>query len=398
MQPPIYLDYNATTPLLPEVADAMQPFLTEQFGNPSSSHLYGRRTKSAVEKARKQLAALINADPGEIIFTSGGSEANNMAIKNIAFADLQPGKQIVISAFEHPAVENVCRWLARFGIETVHVPVDGSGLVQTAEVEKALGPNTILVSIMLANNEAGTIQPLEEITQLAHKMNIPVHTDAAQAAGKIPLDVQKLGIDLMTIAGHKFHGPKGIGALYVKTGFGIEPFIHGASQENGRRAGTENIMEIAGIGMAAEVAESKMEEKQVHSAKLRDRLLEKIVTAYNLTAEEVLTAGDDGGNLPVKVNGHPELRLPNTLNISFRHVEANRLIDALEDKVAVSAGAACHSDGTEISAVLQAMHIPMDYAVGTLRLSVGWLNTVEEIDMAAYLITQVAKQLHKEFE
>ncbi len=373
---PIYLDYNATTPISKEVANAMRPFLDEYFGNPSSVHTYGVKTKMAVEKARRQVAGLINCDPSEIIFTSGGTESNNYAIKGIAYANKNIGNHIITSAVEHPAVFEVCRYLEQNGFVVTTVPVDEYGIIKLDELEKAIRPETILITVMHANNEVGSIQPIEKISQLAKKHNIFFHSDAAQSLGKIEVDVKKMGVDLLSIAGHKLYAPKGIGALYIKNGVRLEKLIHGADHEQNLRAGTENVLEIVGLGKACEIAQKKLTEYAEHYAETRDYLQKLLTDAFP----------------QVKINGHPEKRLPNTLSISFPRIEANTLIDRLEN-VAASAGAACHSESIDVSAVLEAMFVPMDYAMGTIRLSTGRGTTKVDIENAAAEIIKTVKQL-----
>lgn len=373
---PIYLDYNATTPIAKEVADAMRPYLDELFGNPSSVHSYGVKTKLAVEKARGQLAALIGCDPSEIVFTSGGTESNNYAIKGIALANKHLGNHIITSAVEHPAVFEVCRYLEKNGFEITIVPVDENGVIQLNELEAAIRPETILITVMHANNEVGTIQPVNEIAKIAHENSVFFHSDAAQSLGKIPVNVAEMGVDLLSIAGHKLYAPKGIGALYIRSGVHLEKLIHGADHEQNLRAGTENVLEIVGLGAAAELAKDQLNENREHYKKTRD-YLQKLLT----------------GALPeIKVNGHADNRLPNTLSVSFPKVEANTLIDRLEG-VAASAGAACHAESVDVSAVLEAMHVPLEYAMGTIRFSTGRGTTMQEIKKAADEIITTVKQL-----
>lgn len=366
----IYLDYNATTPIDPRVATAMQPTLTEIFGNPSSSHQYGREARNAVQKAREQVAALLQCAPEEIVFTSGGSESNNFALKGIAFKHSPEVGHIITSQIEHPAVIEVCRWLEKRGHQITYLPVDEYGRVNPDDVAAAITPRTILISIMHANNEVGTIQPLSDIASIAKAKNIPLHTDAAQSVGKIPVHVDALGVDLLTVAGHKLYAPKGIGALYIRPGVQLEKLIHGADHEHGRRAGTENIPEIVGLGQACELARQLFNDNKSHMKQLRDRLQASLQD-----------------RLPnVRINGHPEHRLPNTLSISFADAEATTIVAAIQDEVAVSAGAACHSDSVEISAVLDAMGVPLTFARGTLRLSTGRMTTAAEVDRAVEVI------------
>lgn len=372
----IYLDYNATTPIAKEVADAMRPYLDEYFGNPSSLHSFGVKTKLAVEKARAQIASLINCEPSEIVFTSGGTESNNYAIKGIALANKNKGNHIITSSVEHPAVVEVCKYLSSIGFEITYLPVDEFGILNPEDVRNAITPQTILISVMHANNEVGTIQPIAGIAEIAKENNIIFHSDAAQSLAKIEVDVKKLGVDLLSIAGHKLYAPKGIGALYIKSGIKLEKLIHGADHEQNLRAGTENVLEIVGLGRACEIAKDNLEANTAHYKKMSDYLFE-------LLKKE----------LPeIKLNGHPEKRLPNTLSVSFPKVEANILISRLEG-VAASAGAACHSENIDVSAVLEAMLVPLDYAMGTVRFSTGRGTTVREIETAAKEIIKVVKEI-----
>lgn len=372
----IYLDYNATSPIDKEVADVMRPYLDDYFGNPSSSHTYGVKAKLAVEKSRQQIAALINCEASEIVFTSGGTESNNYAIKGIAFANQQKGNHIITSAVEHPAVYEVCKYLERFGFEITFLPVDEFGIISLSELEKAIKPSTILISIMHANNEVGSIQPIAEIAEIIKGKGIYFHTDAAQSIGKIEADVQKLGVDLLSIAGHKLYAPKGIGALYIRSGIQLEKLMHGADHEQNLRAGTENVLEIVGLGKACELAKNNLKSNALHYQETRDYL-------HQLLQNE----------LPqIKLNGHPEKRLPNTLSLSFPRVEANTLIDRMVG-VAASAGAACHSESIDVSAVLEAMLVPLDYAMGTIRFSTGRDSTLADMKKAAEEIILTVKAL-----
>lgn len=371
---PIYLDYNATTPLTPEVIQAMRPFLEEHFGNPSSSHPYGRITHDAVEKARRRVARLIHAAPDEIIFTSGGTEANNLAIRGIVQANAGKGDHIITTAIEHPAVTEVCHHLARQGFRITTLPVDPYGRVSPEDLEAALRPETILVSVMHANNEVGTIQPIKILSKLTHQAGALFHTDAAQSVGKIPVDVDDLGVDLLSIAGHKLYAPKGIGALYIRRGIPLEKIIFGAGQERNLRPGTENVLEIVGLGEAVLQADRDLTVNILHFKAMRDRL--------HAGLEAALPPG------MIRLNGHPDDRLPNTLNLSFINIEANTLLDRLQDSVAASAGAACHADEVRISSVIEAMGVPAEWAKGTVRFSVGRMTTAEEIDQAVTIISQ----------
>ncbi len=380
MPEPIYLDYNATTPHDPEVIAAMRPFFEEEFGNPSSSHYYGSRPKQAVNRAREQIALLLNCRPDEIIFTSGGTESNNFAIKGCAGTFCHKGNHIITSRIEHPAVLEVCRFLETIGYEITILPVDEFGLVNAADVAAAIKKGTILISIMHANNEVGTVEPIAEIAKLAKKYDIAFHTDAAQSVGKIPVDVNRLGVDLLSIAGHKVYAPKGVGALYIRPGLAPTKLMHGAGQEMAVRAGTENVLEIVGLGMACEIAARDLNKNMTHLQSMRDRLYEGIKKRCG----------------QVKLNGHPQKRLPNTLSISFLGLEANRILDAIGTEVAASAGAACHSDTVQISDVLKAMNVPLEWAKGTLRLTTGRMTTAADIDKAVQVICSAVKKFRTE--
>jgi cysteine desulfurase NifS len=369
---PIYLDYNATTPIAPEVADAMVPYLYEHFGNPSSSHPYGQVTKRAVETARTQVADLLGCLPSEVVFTSGGTESNNYAIKGVALAGRDRGDHIITSAVEHPAVIEVSHWLEAQGFHLTVLPVDGHGLVDPADLERAITPRTLLVTVMHANNEVGTLQPVADLAAIAHRHGAIMHTDAAQSVGKIPVNVDNLGVDLLSVAGHKAYAPKGIGALYIRAGVELPLLMHGAGHEGGRRPGTENVLEIVGLGQACQIAVRDLEHNVAHFQAMRDRLHEGLVR--------------DLGDEAVRLNGHPQLRLPNTLSLSFRGVEANTLLSQINSQVAASAGAACHAGGVDVSAVLQSMAVPVEWAMGTVRFSVGRDTTSEQIDRAIGIV------------
>jgi cysteine desulfurase len=375
----IYLDYNATTPIAGEVAEAMLPYLYEHFGNPSSSHPYGAITKGAVEAARAQVATLLDCQPSEVIFTSGGTESNNYAIKGVALAEGRRGNHVITSAVEHPAVLEVCHWLGQQGLRITVLPVDRYGLVDPADLERAMTPDTLLVTVMHANNEVGTVQPIAELVEIAHRHGALVHTDAAQSLGKIPVRVDDLGVDLLSVAGHKLYAPKGIGALYIRSGVQLAPLLHGAGHEGGRRPGTENVLEIVGLGQACAIAGRDLEKNMAHFRAMRDRLHEGLV-------REV-------GKEAVRLNGHPEKRLPNTLSLSFRGVEANTLLSEIGEQVAASAGAACHADEVNVSAVLEAMKVPVEWAMGTVRFSVGRGTTAEEVDRAVEVVAEAVRRL-----
>ena len=379
---PIYLDYNATTPIAREVANAMEPYLYRVFGNPSSSHPYGVEARKAVEEARAQVAAFIGGSAGELIFTSGGTESNNMAIKGCALALRKKGNHIITSAVEHPAVIEVCQWLKEQGFRVTILKVDEDGLVDPAELEQSITPQTTLVSVMHANNEVGTIQPIAQLAEIAHRHGAVMHTDAAQSIGKIPVDVDDLGVDLLSIAGHKVYAPKGIGALYIREGTPLAKQLHGADHENDRRPGTENVLEIVGLGLACQIAGRDLEKNEAHYRAMRDRLHEGLT-----------------GQLPrenLRLNGHPELRLPNTLSVGFRGVEASTLLAEIADEVAASAGAACHADDIDVSTVLEAMNVPIEWAMGTVRFSVGRATTPEEIDRTVSIVSEAVRRLQPE--
>jgi len=361
--PRIYLDYNATTPLAPEAVAAMQPFLTSVYGNPSSLHWAGTSAREAVETARCQVASLLQCDATEVVFTSGGTEANNLAIKGLFFRQETSRRRahVITSQAEHPAVLEPCRFIERLGGEITRLAVDRFGRVDPDDVRRAIRPGTILVSVMHANNEVGTIQPVAEIADLCRERGVAFHTDAAQTVGKIPVDVESLGVDLLTVAGHKLYAPKGVGALFIREGVELEPLLHGAAQEAGRRAGTENVLEIVGLGAACELAKQWVDDLRV--ARLRDHFWQSLQERF----------GDR-----VVLNGHPEHRLPNTLNVSFRgHVGSEIL--AMMPEVAASTGSACHAGSTEMSPVLKAMGVPEEVGLGAVRFSLGRGSTADEV-------------------
>ena len=364
----IYLDYNASTPIAPEVVEAIRPFLYQHFGNPSSHHWAGELAKEAVEHARRQVAGLLECLPSEIVFTSGGSESNNHAIKGLFFALKEMGNHIITTEIEHPAVLNPCCFLERIGAKVTYVGVDRLGMVDPKAIEKAITGKTILVTVMHANNEVGTIQPIKEISDLVRKRGILFHTDAAQSVGKINTKVEDLGVDLLSIAGHKLYAPKGVGALYIREGTPIEPLIHGAGHESGRRAGTENVLLIVGLGKACEIARKYINSEEIKL--LRDRFWD-------------LLRNDFGSE--VVLNGHPVLRLPNTLNISFVNRPGGEILSRLEG-VAASTGAACHSGSVELSPVLKAMGIAPEVGMGAIRFSLGRTTTLEEVDAVVRLL------------
>ena len=380
MKEPIYLDYNATTPIDPDVVKEMLPYFHTHFGNPSSSYSIGRNNKEAINRARKQVAGLINAKPEEIIFTSGGTESNNHAIRGIAFANKEKGKHIITSAIEHPAVTEVCRYLNSLGYEITYLPVDMHGKVNPDDVENAIRPDTVLISIMHANNEVGTIQPIQEIASIARKNNIMFHTDAAQSVGKIDTEVDKLGVDLLTITGHKLYAPKGIGVLYIKQGTKIENLMYGAGQEKGIRPGTENVVHIVAFGKACEIARRDFDKNVKTMLSTRERLLNGLKNKL-------------GGR--IKVNGELYNTLPNTLSIAFDKTEAHALASLISKEVYISTGSACHAESIEISSVLKAMKLDLITAVSTVRISTGKYTNEKEIDIAVDSISNAVNKLSR---
>jgi cysteine desulfurase len=358
----IYLDFNATTPIAPEVAAAINQALTGPFGNPSSEHWAGLPARQTIENARAQVAALLHCSSDEVVFTSGGSESNNHALKSIFFAQGGRDAHIITSQIEHPAVLNPCRFLERLGASVAYLPVNGFGQVDPEDVRHALTPRTILISVMHANNEVGTLQPISEIARIARERGILSHTDAAQSVGKVPTCVDELGVDLLSLAGHKFYAPKGVGALYVRKGVCLEPLIHGAGHESGRRAGTENILLDVALGKACELAQSWVGMESIRQ--LRDLFWELLQIRFGKG---------------VILNGHPIERLPNTLNVSFVGKIGSTILSGLEG-VAASTGSACHSGSIELSPVLKAMKVPPEIGMGAIRFSLGRTTTREEIE------------------
>ena len=367
----IYLDYNATTPIAPAVQEAMLPFLAEHFGNPSSAHALGRACHEAVEDARARVARLLGADADEIIFTSGGTESNNLALKGIAMSRAPAGTgHIVISAIEHPSVAEPAAYLESLGYGLSIVGCGRDGLVDPAEIEAAIRSDTVLVSIMHANNEIGTVQPIHEIADVCRVRGVLLHTDAAQTVGKIPTRVGELGVDLLTVAGHKMYAPKGVGALYVRRGIALEPILHGAGHEGGLRAGTENVPHIVGLGHAASLTEKPLARPSDHLATLRDRLARRL---------------QEGVGKELSINGAQSPRLPNTLSVNFPGVSGHVLLRRIPELCA-STGSACHSGSDNLSPTLHAIGLSPATARGTVRLSVGWYTTEEEVDRAANLL------------
>jgi cysteine desulfurase len=376
----IYMDHAATTPLAPEVLEAMIPYFSQRYGNPSSLHSFGREAREAVEEARAEVAALLNAEPSEIYFTSGGTESDNLAIKGIARRNRKKGRHIITSSIEHPAVLEVCRSLTREGFEVTYLPVTKEGLVEVGAVEEAVCEDTILISIMHANNEIGTIQPLEEIGRLAREKEIYFHTDGVQTAGKIPVDVRSLGIDAFSISAHKLYGPKGAGALFIRKGVRIESIQQGGGHERGMRSGTENVPGIAGLGMAARIAKENMAEESERMRSLRDRMSGWVLKNI------------EGSWL----NGHPDKRLPSNLNFGFRYIEGESLLlhlDALG--IAASTGSACSSKKLAASHVLSAIGLSPVDSHGSLRITLGMENSEEDVDRACRAIFDSVKRLRE---
>jgi cysteine desulfurase len=361
----IYLDYNASTPVDPAVAAAMRPFLEDHFGNPSSGHWAASGASAALELARSQVADLLGAGSDEIVFTSGGSEANNLGLKGVAWALRAKGDHIITSTVEHPAIVGPCRFLLQQGLKVTAVPVDRFGRIDPDDVARAITPRTILISIMHANNEVGTIQPITEVSRVARAHGVLLHTDAAQSVGKIATDVNALGVDLLTIAGHKVYAPKGVGALYVRGGTPLEPLIHGAGHEGGRRAGTESALLAVGLGTACALASDLAPMHQVRA--LRDRFGRKLQEAFGSR---------------IVLNAHPEHRLPNTLNVSFVGQVGAEVLGRL-DGVAASTGSACHTGHVELSPVLRAMQVAPEVGMGAIRFSLGRGTTDEEVESVA---------------
>jgi cysteine desulfurase len=373
----VYLDNNATTPLLPEVFEAMRPYFFERFGNASSIHQQGQQARGAVERAREQVAELLNCRPAEVVFTSGGTEGDNLAV----FGLVQKGDHVVSSTIEHHAVMNACKKLEERGIEVTYVGVDARGLVDPEDVKRALRPSTRLISIMMANNETGVVQPVQGIGEIAREADVFFHTDAVQAAGKIPIDVQKIGCDLLTISGHKIHGPQGTGALYVRKGTLVQPLLYGGRHERSRRAGTENLPGIVGLGKAAEIASAGFENgKTAKMAAMRDRLQSVIM-------EQVEACG---------VNGEGAPRVPNTTNIWFDFIEGEPMVIALDLKgVSISTGAACSSGAIEPSHVLTAMGLSGERARASIRFSLGKQTTDEDIDFGIARVPETVAKLRE---
>ncbi|MBE0547585.1 MAG: cysteine desulfurase [Rubrivivax sp.] len=373
-----YLDYAATTPTHPDVLAAMTPFFTEAFGNASSIYSYGRESRAAIAEARARVAALIGARDDEIVFTGGGTEADNAALKGVAFAADTRRNHIITTAIEHHAVLETCNFLQKRGTDVTYLPVDGHGMVNPDDVRKAITGKTMLVSVMHANNEVGTLQPIREIAGMARERGILLHTDASQSAGKLPLNVDELGVDLLTLAGHKFYAPKGVGALYVRAGTPIRPVLHGAEQEHGLRPGTENVAGVVALGAAAALAKRLLPAASDHLRAVRDHLHQHLLSAIP----------------DLRLNGHPEHRLPNTLHVSFPGVSGRAMLGEAADVVAASVGSACHSERDAVSGVLAAMGTDAARAAGAVRLSVGRGTTLDEVERAADALACAWRQMH----
>ncbi len=373
----IYLDHAATTYVKPEVFEAMKPYFCEHFGNASSIYSLGRESKKAVEEAREKVAKALGAEPREIYFTASGSEADNWALKGIAGANKKKGNHIITSAIEHPAVLNSCKYLEGEGFEVTYLPVDNDGVISLEELKKAIKDTTILISIMFANNEIGTIQPIQEIGAIAREKGILFHTDAVQAIGNVAIDVQKMNIDLLSLSGHKFYGPKGVGALYVRKGVKISSFIHGGAQERGKRASTENLPGVIGLGKAIELASQNMEAYNKKLLELREKTIEGLMAKIPY----------------IRLNGHRTSRLPGNVNISFEFIEGESLLLMLDMMgVCGSSGSACSSGSLDPSHVLMAIGLPHEIAHGSLRLTFGDDNTLEDVD---YILEEIPKIVNK---
>lgn len=373
----IYLDNSATTKIKTEVLNEMMPYLTTEYGNASSLYSVGRKAKKAIEKARGQVAKLINCNPHEIYFTGSGSESDNTALKGFAYANKEKGNHIITSKIEHHAILETCETLERQGFEVSYINVDENGVIKIEELENAIRPSTILISVMTANNEIGTIQPIEKISRIAHSRNIIFHTDAVQAIGNMPIDVEKIGIDMLSLSGHKINAPKGIGALYIKNGINVEKYINGGHQERNQRAGTENVAGIVGLGKACELANKNMNTHIRNLSRIRDYYLSKL-------QKEIPEK--------IRINGSMENRLPGNANVSFEGVDASELIFKLDEKgICVSSGSACSSGNTTPSHVLTAINVPQKYLNSAIRTTFGESNTFEQVDYLVKIINNIIK-------
>ena len=374
----IYMDNAATTRITPPVLEAMMPYLTDVYGNPSSIHSFGREARKALETARAQVAAAINAKPSEIYFTGCGTEADNWAVRGTAYAQRKKGNHIITSAVEHHAILHTCQQLEREGFKVTYVPVDDQGIIKLDELEAAITPETTLITVMAANNEIGTIQPIEAIGRIAKAHGIRFHTDAVQAIGAIPIDVQALGVDMLSMSGHKFHAPKGVGALYVRSGVRLQRFMQGGAQERTQRAGTENLASIVGMGRAIELATANIAEKAEKLTAMRDRLMNGVIEAIPES----------------RINGHPTQRLPGNCNVSIRYIEGESLLLSLDLKgIAASSGSACTSGSLDPSHVLLAIGLPHEIAHGSLRFSLSEENTMEDVEFVLESLTEIVQRL-----
>ncbi|MEM4703264.1 MAG: cysteine desulfurase NifS [Candidatus Pacearchaeota archaeon] len=375
----IYLDHAATTPLANEIFEAIKPYFSEKFGNASSLHVYGQEARNAVEKARDDIAKFINAKPAEIVFTSGGTESNNLAIKGVAFANKQKGKHIITSKIEHPAVLEPCRWLEKQGWKVTYLPVNSDGIINPADVEKAITKETVLVSIMHANNEIGTIQPIEEIGKICKKYDVYFHTDAVQSFGKLDINIKRMNLDILSASAHKIYGPKGVGILYVNRDVKIEPTQHGGGHEQGLRSGTENVPGIVGFAKAVELMQKLGKKEQERQKKLRDKIIKEILKIQGS-----------------RLNGSQEKRLANNVNVSFHGIEGEALLLRLSEKgFAVSTGSACSSKSLEPSHVLTALGLKPEEAHGSLRITLGKDNTEQDVDKLLEVLPKIINSLRR---
>jgi len=377
----IYLDHNATTPVSKEVLDAMMPYFSEEYGNASSVYSMGQKARQKIDESRELIGNALGTEATDIIFTSGGTESNNFAIKGVAMANLNKGRHVITSSIEHPAVLEPCRFIEKeLGFDVTYLPVDKYGVVDPDELKDSIRKDTILISVMFANNETGTIQPIKEIAKIAHGNKIYFHTDAVQVLGKLPIDVEELGVDLCSFSGHKVYGPKGIGAMYLRKGVNIVPFQHGGHHERNKRAGTENVPGIVGFGKAVEIASRDMKKNDAYLKKLTKKMWEGLSKELK----------------EIYLNGHPENRLPSTLNISFRYIEGESMVLNFDMKgIYASTGSACTSGSLEPSHVLTAMGVSPDMAQGSVRFSFGYENTEEDIDYCLAEIPPIVEKLRK---
>lgn len=374
----VYLDYAATTPVCPEVIEQMLPYFDKIYGNPSSIYRAGQRARKAVEDAREKVASFLNSQPEEIVFTSGGTEANNFALKGVALANAKRGNHIIASQIEHHAVLNTCRWLEKQGFKVSYLSVDKYGVINLDELRENITDKTILVTVMHANNEVGTIEPISEISKILRKRGIYFHTDAVQTVGKIPVDVEKLGVDLLSFSAHKLYGPKGVGVLYIRKGTKIQPLIHGGHQERNRRAGTENVPGIVGLGKACEIAAKKRDDESKRIKMLENRLYNGLKN----NIEEII------------LNGHPVNKVPGILNVCIKYVEGESILINLDlEGICVSSGSACTSGSLEPSHVLSAMGVPQEIAQSSIRFSLGRYTTKEQIDCVIAVLPSIIERL-----